>query len=110
VCVLAGFVPFCFAAAFASVLVYFKPGCIVIAIGAAESKISRFVSAREHGLCLALLYLALLYLALLGVEWSGVDWSVEPLAQPIRYGVESRTGILGFSALVCTDSSESLLV
>jgi hypothetical protein len=58
VCVLAGFVSFCFAAAGAAsaasaafgslVLVYFKAGCIVIAIGAVESEISRFVSAREH--------------------------------------------------------------
>jgi hypothetical protein len=43
----------------------------VIAIGAVESKISRFVSAREHGHP--------------GFAWSG------PLSvsQPIRYGVES---------------------
>jgi hypothetical protein len=53
VCVLAGFVSFCFAAAIASlVLDYSEPGCIATAIGAVQSKISRFVSAREHGLCL----------------------------------------------------------
>jgi hypothetical protein len=74
VCVLARFVPFCFALllllALWSLLVYFEPGCIVIAIGAVEPKISRFVSAREHG-----------HRALLCLEWAPV-----PGSQPIRYG------------------------
>jgi hypothetical protein len=89
---------------FASRLVYFEPGCVVIAIGAVESKISRFVSARGHGDL---------------AQWLGVGVDsvelVEPLSPPIRYDTvlnhdsrltthDSRASIydsvLCFSALV----------